>query len=396
MDVVKLILPNRNQTEFQIALVDEPAIESEFMMFNKQNRFQFKEVEGEENLLMGYFMIADMEILRMDEKRGAYKVVFPKESIDTIVENFSLNGLNRNMNEMHNTGQLIDGVFVKNHWQLDSKKGIGVPHGFKVEADGSWFGVVKCENPEVKEKVKQGLYRGFSIESRFIEEAIDKYFAVDDTNTDNKNLYNKFNKTMNELKELFSALKSVFEKETPKAEEPKQEKFEELLLVDGVTKCMIEPAVEPGASITFLAEDGTAVKAPVKPEGYELQDGRVIVVEVEGVVASVIEPSAEGEEMEDETKKPEASQANESVKRLIERIEKVSEYSKQVEDLKKENDFLHKELDALKIQNAEFKKQTEETFAKLLSEPAKEPVKQDKKWFPAKEERETKKYSWEK
>lgn len=394
MDVVKLILPNRNQTEFQIALVDEPAIESEFMMFNKHNRFQFKEVEGEENLLMGYFMIADMEILRMDEKRGAYKVVFPKESIDTIVENFSLNGLNKNMNEMHNTGNLTEGVFVKNHWQLDSKKGIGVPNGFKTEADGSWFGVVKCENPEVKEKVKQGLYRGFSIESRFIEEAIDKYFAVDDTNTDNKNLYNKFNKTMNELKELFSALKSVFEKETPKAEEPKQEKFEELMLVDGTTKVTIEPAVEVGAAIVLYDAEGNPVPAPVG--SYELQDGRVIVVEADGVIASITEPMAEGgEEMEGEIKK-DATPANESVKRLIERIEKVSEYSKQVEDLKKENDFLHKELDALKIQNAEFKKQTEETFAKLLSEPAKEPVKQDKKWFPAKEERETKKYSWEK
>lgn len=384
MDVVKLILPNRNQTEFQIALVDEPAIESEFMMFNKHNRFQFKEVEGEENLLMGYFMIADMEILRMDEKRGAYKVVFPKESIDTIVENFSLNGLNKNMNEMHNTGNLTEGVFVKNHWQLDSKKGIGVPNGFKTEADGSWFGVVKCENPEVKEKVKQGLYKGFSIESRFIEEAIDKYFAVDDTNTDNKNLYNKFKDKMNELKELFTALKSVFEKETPKAEEPKQEKFEELLLVDGTTKVTIEPAVEVGAAIVLYDAEGNPVPAPIG--SYELQDGRVIVVEADGVIASITEPMAEGEEeMEGEIKK-DVAPANESVKRLIERIEKVSEYSKQVEDLKKENDFLHKENDALKTKFTEFEKATEERFKKLEGEPSKEPVKQVKPSFDFKKQ----------
>lgn len=385
MDVVKLILPNRNQTEFQIALVDEPAIESEFMMFNKHNRFQFKEVEGEENLLMGYFMIADMEILRMDEKRGAYKVVFPKESIDTIVENFSLNGLNKNMNEMHNTGNLTEGVFVKNHWQLDSKKGIGVPNGFKTEADGSWFGVVKCENPEVKEKVKQGLYRGFSIESRFIEEAIDKYFAVDDTNTDNKNLYNKFKDKMNELKELFTALKSVFEKETPAVTEPaKTEKFEELLLVDGTTKVTIEPAVEVGAAIVLYDAEGNPVPAPVG--SYELQDGRVIVVEADGVIASITEPMAEGEEeMEGEIKK-DAAPANESVKRLIERIEKVSEYSKQVEDLKKENDFLHKENDALKTKFTEFEKATEERFKKLEGEPSKEPVKQVKPSFDFKKQ----------
>ena len=47
MDVVNLLFPNRNQLYFEIALVDEPAIESEVMMF-KEVDFQFKEVEGEE------------------------------------------------------------------------------------------------------------------------------------------------------------------------------------------------------------------------------------------------------------------------------------------------------------------------------------------------------------
>jgi len=218
MDVVKLILPNRQQIEFQIALVDEPAIESNFMAFAKEGHFQFKEVDKAERLLMGYFMIANMEILRVDAKRGAYKVVFPKESIDTIIENFQLNGLANNMNQMHNSGELAEGVFVRNHWQIDSKKGIKAPDGFKTEADGSWFGVVKCENDEVYQKALDGTFNGFSIEGKFIEEAIDKYFKVDSNNTEPNYLYNKFNKTMTELKELFAALKSVFEKETPAVE----------------------------------------------------------------------------------------------------------------------------------------------------------------------------------
>lgn len=379
MDVVKLVLPKGNQLEFQIAVVDEPAIESHFMAFKKEGHFQFKEFDKAERKLMGYFMIADMEILRVDAKRGAFKVVFPKESINGIVENFSFNGLNRNMNEMHQTGKLAEGVYVLNHWQMDSAKGIKAPEGFKTEADGSWFGIVKCDNDEVYQKALDGIYNGFSIEGKFIEEAIDKYFAQKVTVTEPKNLYNKFNKMMNEFKELFTALKNVFEKQ----EVP--QKFEDLMLADGATKVTIEPAVEVGAAIVLYDSEGAPIPAPVGE--YELSDGRKIVVEVDGVVASVVEATTDDAELGSE-KKPEAAPANENVKRLIERIEKVSEFSASVDELKKENeslkkesDFLHKENDALKVQFAEFKKATEEALAKLMGEPAKEPAQPQHKGF---------------
>lgn len=380
MDVITLQLPNRNQTEFQIALVDEPAIESEFMMFNKTNHFEFKEVEGEEGLLMGYFMIADMEIPRYDEKRGYYKVRFPKEAINTIVENFQLNGLAKNMNEMHQTGNLLDGVFVRNHWQIDSKKGIEAPKGFKTEADGSWFGVVKCENPEVKEKVKQGLFKGFSIEGRFIEDAIDKYFKDTD-----KTLNNKIKTMSKEAKEFFSAIMSYFnETDNP---ETTEHKFEEVTLADGVTKATIEPAIEVGATINLIAEDGTPIPAPIGK--YPLEDGKVIVVEVEGIVALIEEVPADApeEEMTGETTSADSPKENEAVKRLIERVEKIREFEKEIADLKKENDFLHKENDAIKTQFAELKKSTEETFAKLLGAEAKEPVQPVKRGFGLEKEK---------
>lgn len=379
MDVVKLILPKGDQLEFQIAIVDEPAIESTFMAFNKEAHFQFKEFDKAERKLMGYFMIADMEILRVDPKRGAYKVVFPKESIDGIVKNFAYNGLNRNMNEMHQTGQLAEGMYVVSHFQIDSTKGIKAPDGFKTEADGSWFGIVQCDNDEIYKKALDGTYTGFSIEGKFIEETIDKYFASKVTDIDPKNLNNKFKKMMNEFKELFTALKSVFEKETPA-----EHKFEEMLLADGTTKVVIEPAVEVGAAIAFLDAEGVAIPAPIGE--YELQDGRKIVVEAEGVVASIVEKATEEEEMEGVKSEP--APQNDAVKRLIERIEKVSEYSSQLEKLNKENDalkkesdFLHKENDALKTQFNEFKKATEEALSKLLGEPSKDPVQKPHKGF---------------
>ncbi len=406
MDVVKLILPNRNQIEFQIALVDEPAIESDFMTFNTQNHFQFKEVDKAERVLMGYFMIADMEILRMDAKRGAYKVVFPKESITMIAENFAINGLNKNINHQHKTGELIEGCFVLHSWQIDSKKGIKAPDGFKTEADGSWFGIVKCEDDATYEMALKKLVKGFSIEGKFIEEAIDKYCAdkkVNDTLSFSNFPYNKLKGMKEEIKQAFEALIAFFSK---------AEKFEDLLLVDGVTKVTINPEVAVGSEFLILAEDGTAVKAPVLPEPYELQDGRKIMVEIEGVIASVTEAGT-GEEELDADGKPKAKTdtapaQSEAVKRLIERIEKVSEFEKtipaqalEIESLKTENaefkkqiDAQNKELDAIKLSASELKTLITENFKKLMEAEGKKPATHQQNNFQFVDKKEKSIYSW--
>lgn len=178
-----LNIPTEEEIEFQIAVVDEPAIESNFMVFEKEKtqKLNFKELDPAKNLLMGYFMIADMKIPRRDY-RGDYTVSFPPESIDKIVRNFSRNGLNGNMNEMHQSGKLLDGVFVLQHWQINKELGIVAPKGFTTEADSSWFGIVRCENQEIYQKALAGELRGFSIEGLFIEDQIfqriaDEYFS---------------------------------------------------------------------------------------------------------------------------------------------------------------------------------------------------------------------------
>lgn len=171
MELIKLILPDRNQFDFQIALVDEPAIESEWMAFSKQEiKEQFKVVSNERRIVMGYAMIADKKIPRFSKERGAYNVIFNKESIDLIVQNFAINGLNKNSNEMHNTGVFANGVYALWSFQIDSSMGIKAPEGFTTESDGSWFIAMRVENDEVWDKVQKGDYTGFSIEGKFYEE----------------------------------------------------------------------------------------------------------------------------------------------------------------------------------------------------------------------------------
>lgn len=172
MELLKLYLPDDKQTEFQIALVDEPAIESEWHAFNKHQ--SFKVVSSDRQIVSGYAMIANKKIPRFDKARGYYLVKFDSDSIEQIVYNFFKNQITANTNEMHQSGELAEGVFVFESFILDSSRGIKAPKGFKQEEDGSWFISMKIQDSKIWDKVKSGEYTGFSIENSFNEVSEDE------------------------------------------------------------------------------------------------------------------------------------------------------------------------------------------------------------------------------
>jgi len=282
MDLFILDIPDGDQKEFQIALVDEPAIESDWIAFNKHQNFKIQ--SKERRIVSGYAMIADLEIPRYDERRGYYNVTFRKGNIEKIWLNFHRNNLMTNTNEMHQSGKFAKGVFVCESFIIDSERGIKAPEGFKQEPDGSWFISMKVENDDVWNKVLEGTFKGFSIEGRFFERPAETFASK------LKDLIN-INMTKEELKDK---VVSFFNKEEEvKIEEPKKEVFESVLLVDGETELTIEPAVEVGAAVVIML-DGEPQPAPVGE--HELEDGRVIVIEEAGIIAAINEPEVVVEE----------------------------------------------------------------------------------------------------
>lgn len=184
MDLFKLTLHEKYQDEFEIALVDEPAIDSNWQAFNKQQfkKQQFQVQDEDRRIVSGYAMIADLKIPRWEDPdlggRGTYFVMFDKDAIWDIVLKFFDNQLTQNTNEMHQSGNLAEGVFVFESFIIDSSRGVTAPEGFEQEADGSWFISMKVNNEEIWEKIKAGEYTGFSIECRFREELVES--TVDD------------------------------------------------------------------------------------------------------------------------------------------------------------------------------------------------------------------------
>lgn len=168
----------------------------------------------------------------------------------------------------------------------------------------------------------------------------------------------------------------VVEKETKEV----KDKFEEVTLIDGTTVLNINPAIEPDATVTVMVE-GEEAPAPVGE--WELTDGRIIVIEVEGIVAEVKEVTEEEVPAEDAPVDEELNKdadANQKVRKVIESIVKESVFEL-TEKFKKETEFLHKENDALKVMFAELKENTGIALKEVFETPSKEPVKKQKNVF---------------
>jgi hypothetical protein len=134
-------------------------------------------------------------------------------------------------------------------------------------------------------------------------------------------------------------------------------KLERMKLMDGVTVIEAD-AFEPEMEVFVVTEDDQKIPVPVGE--YEMEDGRILVVEVEGIVKEVKEKMEEEVEEEVEVEAPEVEvEAKETSaptpKKTIESVVKESFFS-EIEALKKENETLKAELSALKtptIENTE-------------------------------------------
>ena len=137
----------------------------------------------------------------------------------------------------------------------------------------------------------------------------------------------------------------------------KEVKLEQMKLSDGITVLEAE-SFESEMEVFVVTEDDQKIPVPVGE--YELEDGRILVVEVEGIIKEVKEKMEEAPEVEVEESGTEIEIEAEKTttaapKKTIESVVKESFFS-EIEELKKENETLKAELSALKtppIENTE-------------------------------------------
>lgn len=146
-----------------ISLVDEPAIERDFIAFDKTKRINFSADEMEHKI-SGPAIIADMPIYRYSPSMGEYYIVFTKEVIEKIVEKYSKQGFFNMVNLQHDENQYVECAIMTEFYIKNSTKGI-VPVGFEDVADGSLFCTYKITDDNLWNEIVNGdKINGFSIE----------------------------------------------------------------------------------------------------------------------------------------------------------------------------------------------------------------------------------------
>lgn len=148
-----------------MAVVDEPAIESDFVYLSKQKIDKFVALENnEKHMIFGAALRPDFPIYRRDEE-GEYYLEFSKEAVEKLARNFMLNGLQKCFNEQH--AYATEGITITESWiKADMEKDKSVVIGLDKDLPlGTWFIGAYCENDDVWDKVKNGTYNGFSVEA---------------------------------------------------------------------------------------------------------------------------------------------------------------------------------------------------------------------------------------
>lgn len=157
-----------------VALVDNPAIERNWMAFNEHKPMKFAIENEEQRIVSGPLMVADLPIYRRDDKIGEYYAVFDAQTIMQIVQKFFKNKYNTNVNIMHDSNEKVDGVFMFESFMINRERGINPPKGFEGLTNGSWFGSYKVENDSVWREIKSGTFKGFSVEGPFAQTIYDE------------------------------------------------------------------------------------------------------------------------------------------------------------------------------------------------------------------------------
>lgn len=138
---------------------------------------KFTTLDEEQRIVTGALMIADLPIYRRDEQ-GEYYVVFSAEEIKKIVQRFFKKGYQKNVNIEHD--EPTSGVYMYESYIIDRDLGVMPPKGYEDVSNGSWFGTFKIDNDKVWEMVKDGTFKGFSVEGLFKYEVAEKTISQEE------------------------------------------------------------------------------------------------------------------------------------------------------------------------------------------------------------------------
>lgn len=322
--VYEALITTEDEGILNISLVDLPAVDSEFMAFREDEKeLKFKVQSEEQRIISGVLMRANYNIYREDPSLGSYYIRYSPETIRVMAEKLFKDGNQNSINLMHLPGSNVSGINLIQLFIKDSEKGI-VPQGFEHIEDGSLFATYHVENDAIWNEIKNGTFKGFSLEG---------LFKVEQFKSQNEEM----------------SLKSKFMKALLK--------FGEVQTDKGLIYWAGEEDLKAGDEVFDESYE------PLADGEYTTEDQKTIVV-VDGKVSEIRDPEAE---VSDEAKEEEFEE------------EIISEEPAEVvveEPVEEEVRDLEREIDELREEVAELKRALE-AIKEQLAEPVAEPVAEE-------------------
>lgn len=168
LPVYSLYIDGESSFVSGIALVEEPAVESDWLTFSKPDAKDYTFSKDDQKILLGVAMRPNFRIYRKDVDGKEYYNIFSKDEVKECCKTFFKMKLNHALNLDHNEKNKANG-YIFQSYLVDSSKGIEAPNGLKNIEDGTWIIAAQIEDDELWQKIKDQTYKGFSVEGRFIE-----------------------------------------------------------------------------------------------------------------------------------------------------------------------------------------------------------------------------------
>ena len=146
---------------FAISLVDEPAIESNFIYLSKEKPVQVCLTKDEKHIVMGAVLIPDKPIYRNQDDEEFY-IQFSAETIEKLAYQYLAKDRVYSFTQQHE--DVADDIYVVETWLKTSENDKSKDYGLDVPI-GSWLIAAKVENEDIWNKIKAGEMNGFSIEA---------------------------------------------------------------------------------------------------------------------------------------------------------------------------------------------------------------------------------------
>ena len=144
---------------FAVSLVEDPAIESNFIALSKQQ--SSIKLENEKRLLIGAALVPNKPIYR-NVNGNEFYISFDETTIEKLAQDFLANDYQHNITVDHQED--ANDIVIVESWIKTSENDKSVSYGLN-EPIGTWFIGMKVNNDEIWQRVKDGFYKGFSIEA---------------------------------------------------------------------------------------------------------------------------------------------------------------------------------------------------------------------------------------